>query len=374
MRVALNLVFLVPGQTGGMEAYARELVSRLAAIGGIELTCLVGRPAAGQGPWSELAREVVLPVDATSRAEWVMGEQWYVPRAAQRAGADIVHSLASTAPLHGRQVRVTTIHDLNFMMVPEAHFGLRGAGMRVLVPAAAKRSNRLIADSNSTRDDLVSRLGVSPGKVDVVPLAAQVTGMSDPALRNSLSRRLDLDDRWVLIAPGAKRPHKNASLVIDALASMDTTERPKLVVTGYRTPYESEIRSQVDSLGLANDVVIADNLSAREMEALYELADCVVVPSRYEGFGLPVLEGMTRGLPVIASDRSSLPEVAGGAALLVDPESVEEMARAIRQLMGNPAVVERLSAAGIERARDFTWERTALLTRASYERALGSLE
>ena len=120
----------------------------------------------------------MVPVNATSRIQWVRGEQQHIPRLAARHGCEIVHSLGSTAPLRGRFKRVTTIHDLNYRKVPESHFGLRGLGMRALVPAAARRSDRIIVDAASTRDDLRDLLKVDPGKVDVVPL-----GVTPPAGR-----------------------------------------------------------------------------------------------------------------------------------------------------------------------------------------------
>ena len=164
--MALNLVYLVPGEVGGMETYARELIPRLAAIDGVEPLCLVNREAAeaGGGPWGEACPMEVVPVRARSRVQWVRGEQQYVPRIAARAGCDLVHSLASTAPLWGRVPRVTTIHDINYLVVPEAHFGVRGLGMRALVPAAARRSRRIVVDAASTRADLVERLGVARGE------------------------------------------------------------------------------------------------------------------------------------------------------------------------------------------------------------------
>jgi glycosyltransferase involved in cell wall biosynthesis len=108
-------------------------------------------------------------VRARHRLEWVRGEQVYVPRLARQAGCDVVHNLASTAPLRGRAPGVTTLHDLNYRKVPEAHFGVRGLGMRVLVPAAARRARRIVAISASTRDDLVADLGVPASKIDVIP-------------------------------------------------------------------------------------------------------------------------------------------------------------------------------------------------------------
>ncbi|MCW3038529.1 MAG: glycosyl transferase group 1, partial [Solirubrobacterales bacterium] len=160
MHVGLNLVFLVPGETGGMEIAAREVITELgrSAPADLRLTAFVGRAGAEEVARWGVDVEVV-PVDATNRLEWVRGEQVLLPPLAARAGCEVVHSLASTAPLRGAFRRVTTIHDLNYVKVPDAHFGLRGLVMRVLVPAAARRSHRVIVDAASTVEDLVSELG-----------------------------------------------------------------------------------------------------------------------------------------------------------------------------------------------------------------------
>jgi glycosyltransferase involved in cell wall biosynthesis len=366
MRVGLNLVFLVPGETGGMETYARELVPRLAALDGVEPVAFVNREAAGEDFGVE---SVVVPVSARNRVEWVRGEQQYLPGLVSRAGCEVLHSLASTAPLRGRAVRVTTIHDLNYKLVPDTHFGLRGLGMRVLVPAAARRSHRIVVDAASTRNDLVEHLGVEEAKVDVVPLAAAPPTVA-AAPEAELRARLGLGDRRVVLSVSAKRPHKNVARLLAALARIPTERRPVLVVPGYPTPYEQELRSRAVALAVERDARFPAWISPSELEALYALATCVVFPSLYEGFGLPVLEAMVRGVPVACSDRSSLPEVAGDAALLFDPEDVDAIRAAMERLLGDEAERERLRAGGLARAALFTWDRTARETVSSYERAL----
>jgi glycosyltransferase involved in cell wall biosynthesis len=366
MRVALNLVYLVPGETGGMETYARELVPRLAAMPGLEVTALVSRAAAGEDLGCELT---VVPVDARNRVEWVRGEQQHVPRIADGLQAEIVHSLASTAPLHGRARRVTTIHDLNYKLVPETHFGLRGLGMRILVPAAARRAHRVIVDAESTKRDLIEHLGTPAGKIDVVPLAASAPrGQATP--EDTLRERLRLGMRPVVLSASAKRPHKNVARLLAALARIPLERRPVLVVPGYPTPYEAELRAIAAGLAVRGDVVFPEWLDAADLEGLYALAACVVFPSLYEGFGLPVLEAMVRGVPVACSDRSSLPEVAGDAALLFDPEDVPAMAGAVERLVSDRELADRLARAGLHRAATFSWDRTAAQTVESYRRAL----
>jgi glycosyltransferase involved in cell wall biosynthesis len=183
----------------------------------------------------------------------------------------------------------------------------------------------------------------------------------------------------VLLSASAKRPHKNLLRLLDAHALLGGggggggRARPVLVLPGYATPHEDELRARAAALGTSDDVRFVGWVSDADMEGLYALADAFVFPSLYEGFGLPVLEAMARGVPVACSDRSSLPEVAGDAALLFSPEDVGAMAAALTRLLDDEALRARLSAAGVERAASFTWARTAELTVASYRRALAGL-
>jgi glycosyltransferase involved in cell wall biosynthesis len=369
VKIALNMSFLAPGETGGMEVYARELARALAARDDVEII-LLGNRLLDDG-WPDVER-LVMPVDPRRRVEWVVGDQVHAPRAAAMVRADILHSLASTCPAVGRVVRVTTIHDLNYKIVPDTHFGVRGLGMRVLVPLAARRSRRLIVDAQSTREDLHQHLGVPRDKVDVAPLAARLPTDPEATPEPELRARLDLGERPVVLSLSAKRPHKNLPRLFRAVAAMDPERRPALVVPGYPTPHEEELRTLAGELGIAELVRMPPWLSAADLEGLYRLAAGAVFPSLYEGFGLPVLEAMARGVPVACSNRSSLPEVAGDAALVVDPEDVEAIRSAVERLLTDAALAERLRAAGRERAALFTWERTAGLTVESYRRALGS--
>jgi glycosyltransferase involved in cell wall biosynthesis len=376
VHVGLNLVFLVPGQTGGMEVAARELIPALrdAAPSGTRFTAFVNREAAAErdAPWGEALPAVTVPVRATSRPQWVWGEQALLPRLAERAGVDLVHSLGSTAPGRGRFRRVVTIHDLIYRVHPEAHAGLRTLGMRVLVPLAAHRSDRVIADSRSTRDDVVRHLGVPAGRVDVVPLGLGATRRAEALPEADLRRRLALGERPIALSVSAKRPHKNLARLIVAVARLPAERRPILVVPGYPTWHEDELRERARELGVEDFVRFLDWVSPQELEGLYAAAAVFVFPSLYEGFGLPILEAMARGVPVACSDRSSLPEVAGDAALLFDPESPESIAAAMDRLLREPAEADRLREAGRRQAARFTWERTAEGVLASYERALGA--
>jgi glycosyltransferase involved in cell wall biosynthesis len=366
-------VFLVPGATGGTETYARELIPRLVeAAPAASFTAFINREAAqaGDGPWGDLIPAVTVPVQASRRVDWVRGEQIILPRLAAQAGVSLVHSLANTAPAWGRFRRVVTIHDLAYRLVPDAHLGRLGYGMRVLVPLAARSSHRIIVDAASTAADLQRYLGTAAGKIDTIPLGIGTERRAEPLPEQEIRRRLAADDRPIVLSVSAKRPHKNLGRLIGALALLDRQPRPLLVLPGYSTPHEAELRARAVSAGVTDDVRFLDWVAPDELEGLYAAAACFVFPSLMEGFGLPVLEAMARGVPVACSARGSLAEVAGDAALFFNAESEPEIAAAIRTLLTDPNTADRLRAAGRQQALLFDWERTAASTLVSYETAL----
>jgi glycosyltransferase involved in cell wall biosynthesis len=372
MRVGLNLVFLVPGETGGMEVYARELIPELVATGPeIAFTAFVNAEAAGVrgAPWGELIPAVRVPVKARNRLEWVRGEQQILPRLAARSGVGLVHSLGSTAPGWGRFRRVVTIHDLAYRLAPEAHLGIAGLGMSLLVPLAARRSHRIIVPAECTRDDVRRLLGVPSRKVDVIPEGVGTAPRAVALPEHALRARLELGSRPIVLCVAAKRPHKNLARLLGALARIRLEPRPVMVLPGYSTPHEHELRRRAADLGVAGDVRFLGWVEPPELEGLYAAAACFVFPSLFEGFGLPVLEAMARGVPVACSGRAALAEVAGGAALRFDPESEADIASAIERLLTDPALVSRLRTAGRERAARFSWRAAAEGTLGTYNRA-----
>jgi len=369
VHVGVNLLFLAPGEMGGLEVYSRELVRALAQRDDVRLTLFVNRLA---GPeWAELAPTAFAAVDPRRRAQWVAGDQVHAGRLARRTGVELVHSLASTGPATGAFARVVTVHDLHYRVQPEAHFGLRGLGMRMLVPLAVRRAQRVIVPSAATRDDVLRFAGGRDERVDVVPEGiGQAPGEGGDA--HAARERLGAGERPLVLSVSAKRPHKNLARLIRALALIPAERRPLLALPGYPTPHEAELKELAQSLGVAGDVRFAGWLPRAELDDLYAAATCFVFPSLYEGFGLPVLEAMARGVPVATSGRASLAEVAGDAALTFDPEDERAIAAAIEEMLADAELRERLRAAGLERAAGFNWERAAELTVASYRRALAA--
>jgi glycosyltransferase involved in cell wall biosynthesis len=239
------------------------------------------------------------------------------------------------------------------------------------VPLAALRSRRVLTLSEAARDDIVRFLKVDRARVDVAHLGP---GRGDGVVarpQEEVRRELDLGDDPVALTVSAKRPHKNIPRLLEALALIPAERRPLLVVPGYHTTFEDDLRERARELGVLERVRFVGWVDDATLEALYDLATLFVFPSLAEGFGLPVLEAMLRGTPVACSDTTSLPELTGeDGALLFDPESSEDIAAAMNKLLTEPELREQLVAAGKRRAAPFNWAATARATLASYDRAL----
>jgi glycosyltransferase involved in cell wall biosynthesis len=365
MHVGLNALHLVPGETGGGETYVRGLTPALLAAGDLRLTLFAGSeayPSLRAEPWAGDVSLVRLPVQARSRVRRVAAEQTLLPRAARRAGIDLLHNTLNTAPAFPGVPQVTTIHDVIYKRFPETA-GRLNLGVALLVPLAARRSRRVLTDSEASKQDIVRFLRVGSEEVDAVPLGPGIPEPPDPVSPQELRERLGLGSAPLVLTVAAKRPHKNLERLMEAVARVSTNVL--LVVPGFATPFERELvlraGERVRFLGWVDD---------RDLDGLYRAATCVILPSLAEGFGLPVLEAMVRGTPVACSQASSLPEVGGDAVLYFDPHDVGTIAEALEQLLTDEPLRARLREAGLARAARFSWESAAEGTLASYERAL----
>jgi glycosyltransferase involved in cell wall biosynthesis len=228
----------------------------------------------------------------------------------------------------------------------------------------------LIAISHAGAKQIVEHLGVPPERIDVTMLGHALGAQAAPVPEQELRRRFALGRGSIVLTVGTRKRHKNLLRLLRAMpavlsAQPDTT----LVLAGNPTAHEGELREEAERLELNGRVAFLPFVDAAELEGLYAAADCFVLPSVTEGFGLPLLEAMGRGLPVACSNISALPEVAGDAARYFDPTNVDEISTALIDLLSNPALRDRLSALGRMREATLTWESTARATLASYGRA-----
>jgi glycosyltransferase involved in cell wall biosynthesis len=374
VHVGLNLLHLVPAETGGLELYARRLAPALLDAG-VELTLFASRegaPSLAAEPWAAATRVVEVPVNARSRPRRVLAEQTLLPAAVRRARVDLLHNMFTTAPVLPGAPQVTTIHDLIYKRVPETHAGVLTTGMAVLTRLAAHRSARVLTVSRSAAGDIAGYLGVDPDRIDVAYNGPGMDEPAEPLAAAEVRRRFELGDARLLLSVSAKRPHKNLERLIDAVAALPAGEDWALVVPGYPTAFEERLREHAAARGAGGRVRFLGWVDDVELDGLYRAADCFVFPSLAEGFGLPVLEAMRRGAPVASSDATSLPEVGGDAAVYFDPTDTAAMTDAILRVLRDPALAGDLRERGRRQAERFSWEECARRTLDCYRRALGS--
>jgi glycosyltransferase involved in cell wall biosynthesis len=282
---------------------------------------------------------------------------------------DLAHGPGFVGPLLTTIPFVVTIHDLSFVRFPQLFRPANRLYLTILTRASVRRASRIIAVSRHAADETVQLLGANPDKVDVVYHGV------DPVFRvrseeeiAAFRARRGLPHRFLLYV-GTLEPRKNLSRLVEAYAQL---QEPgfKLVLGGGKGWYYEEILRRVTELGLEEVVVFPGFIPAEELPLWYNAATALVYPSLYEGFGMPVLEGMASATPVITSNCSSLPEAAGGGALLVDPLDVEALAAGLRQLMQDRELCQRLVELGLEHARRFNWPKTARDTWVTYQKAI----
>ena len=371
LHVGLDLLFLVPGESGGRETHVRGLLGGLrAARPDLRLTAFLGAEAAAAGPgfWTEhVDRALVLRrASARRRLAWAAGETVGVARAAAAAGVDVLHSPANFGPAAGPFARVLTVHDLLFRRRPELLSPAMRAGTELLLPPAARRAHVVLTVSEASREDIVAELRVPRERVEVIP-----NGIEPPARAGDAAAgraRLDAGSRPVLLSVATHLPHKNLGALVDGLALIAAPQRPLLAFAGHGTD-GGELAERARQRGVAADVRLLGAVAAGELEDLYAAASGLVSATRWEGFGLPVLEAMARGVPVACSDLPVLREVAAGMAELLDPEDPASVAAAMRGLLA--ADDAGRAAAAREHAARFTWAAAATATAAAYERAAG---
>jgi glycosyltransferase involved in cell wall biosynthesis len=338
----------------------------LAARDDLRLTVFAGAeayPSLLAEAWAGDVTIVRIPVRARSRARRVLAEQTVLAPAARRARIDVLHNTLNTAPLLAGVPQVTTIHDVIYKRFPETA-GRLNAGVALLVPLAARRSQLVLTDSEASRNDIVELLGVDSRRVAVAPLGPGLPEPDEPLEDIAVRDTFGLGEKPIVLTVAAKRPHKNLARLLEAFERLETDA--SLLIPGFETQFEVGLKQQagkrVRFLGWVDDSAL---------DGLYRAAACFVLPSLAEGFGLPVLESMTRGTPVACSNIAPLREVAAEAALYFDPHDSASIARSIESLLAEAELRAQLSAAGLERGRLFTWSRTAELTLSCYERTLG---
>jgi glycosyltransferase involved in cell wall biosynthesis len=375
VKVAFHVDQLWFTAPGGIGTYVREMLHALPASDpSLELVRFRSRwrgPYPDDAPYTTDGRYPGVEVPRSIRTlypSWDLLGRPALP--ASLDDAAIVHATnhAAVPPVHGDQRLVVTVHDLAFQRFPELFphdwRWLYRAGLR----AAAKHADAILVPSQSTADDLTASTSIPASRVHVTPLAPSlVSSDQDPA---GTSARLGVTPPYVL-SVGTLEPRKNLVRLVRAYRQVAPDVPHALVLAGATGWRSEELDAELARHG-PGTVVRTGSLSSGDLDVLYRGADVFAYPSLYEGFGLPVLEAMARGVPTLASNTSSLPQVAGDAALLVDPTDVSEIAEGLARLLTEPAFAEDLRQRGLQRAATFTWAATARATLSVYRHLTGA--
>lgn len=360
-------------QRAGVGRYTRNLV---AALAGVDKDNRYTLFCAGRGP-RKAGWPANFVVRTTPVPERFLTAGWHklklsVPIERVAGPADIFHSPDFTLPPLQSAAGVVTIHDLSFLKLPQyADPGLRDY-LTERVPVSVARAARIVADSENTRRDILELLDTPEDKVAVVyaGIEPRFRRVDDSEQLARVRKRYQLPELFVLFV-GTIEPRKNLGRLISAYAEMrrQTGLPHQLVISGSKGWLYEAIFAQVTREGLDQNVLFSGFVRDEDLPALYTLADLFVFPSLYEGFGLPPLEAMACGTPVVASRNSSLPEVLGSAALFADAEDINGLADAMARVLGDPALRSQLTRSGRVQAARFTWEDAARQLINAYEAA-----
>ena len=301
----------------------------------------------------------------------VLWEHLAAPWHIGAARLEVVHSMLNVVPLAAPTRHVVTVHDLSFMRTPGAHPTHRRWYLTAATWLSARRARAVLADSHATKQDIVELLGVDADRVHVVYPGREAAFHTKPADEVQLFRRKNKLDRPFVLFVGTLEPRKNVDVLVKAFGVLagDGFQRDLVLAGGSgwateaidRALEESPVRGRIHRIGYVKQ---------EDLPYWYCAADLVVYPSSYEGFGIPVLEAMASGTPVITSNRSSLPEVAGDAALTVDPHDIRQLASAMSAVLASPERCADMRARGLAQARKFEWTVAAERCLSLYQHAL----
>jgi len=363
MRIGID-ARIVHYSRGGIRSYVLHLLDALAELdGGADYCILHSRKGRGLLPPGPSFRAVACWTPSHHRLErWTLGIE------IARLGIDLLHSPDFIPPAFGYSRSIITVHDLNFLYYPRFLTAESRRYYNEQIEWATRRADHILADSEATKKDLIALLGVAPERITVVYLAADAGFRPLPEIEaQEAAARYGLKPGFMLFV-GTLEPRKNVPGLLQAyriLLDQTATDQPLVLVGGKGWLFD-EVFERVETLSLDKRVRFLHEVPDDDLPRLYNAASLSVTPSFYEGFGLPALEAMSCGTPVVVSERASLPEVVGEAGLLVNPDEPGAIAAALERVLTDEDLRSKMREKGLAQAGRFSWERTAQQTLAAY--------
>jgi glycosyltransferase involved in cell wall biosynthesis len=376
-RIGVNLLWLVPGVVGGSEDYTVRLLEAYSRAGrdGDVLTLFVnGSFRAAHPGLVDAFPVVVAPVAGPHKSTRVAAEATWLAREARRHRIDLLHHMGGNM-LRTTPPGVVTIHDLQPFAHPHNFTRLKQSYLRSTVPRALRRAVVVVTLTEHTRQDVVERMGVARERIFVVPPGLEREAPEHDAEGEARVRAdYGLGQHPYFIYPTITYPHKNHLTLVRAFAQLaERDPDPLLVLPAGAAGAEAAMQEEIDALRVRGRIRRPGRIPRRDLDLLIDAATALAFPSSYEGFGIPVLEAMSRRCPVIASTATALPEVVGDAGLLVDPYDTDGWAAAMQRMLDEPDLRASLAERGYERAGEFSWERSVEGLSAAYDAAFGRI-
>lgn len=372
MRIAIDAHSVGTG-LGGNESYATNLIEALAEIDSVnEYTLFVTRREAVErfsNRWPNFNVRATLPHTPLIRIPLTLSAEL------RRRPVDVLH-VQFTAPPFSPCPVVVSIHDLSFEHLPQTFKWRSRKQLRITVRRSARQAAQVIALSEYARNDIINSYGLNPDKVKAIPLAAPAHfgPVTDDEEIQRVRQTYGIKGDYILTV-GAIQPRKNLSRLVAAYSRLHSVgpagKLPQLVLVGKCAWLYDETLSTIKQLAVSDSVILTGYVPEADLPALYSGALCFVYPSYFEGFGLPPLEAMKCGAPVIVGNQTSLPEVVGDAGVLLDPFDIDDIAAKIEAVVSNGNLRAELRVKGLSRAKLFDWRETARQTLAVYEKAAG---
>jgi len=366
MKIGINLLYLLPGIVGGTETYAAGLLNGLSKVDGENeyLVFVNSESVSWPMPGRENFRRVLCSVKASNRADRYFFEQARLPKVLKENGVDLVHSLGYVGPLRPPCPAVLTVPDLNYRAIGNTMPWYKRLVLGNLVNQCAKRASSVITISDFSREEICRELKLARDKVTVTKLGPRDSSQRDHGGEKAeVLREHGVSGPYIVAFAGGAL-HKNIPRLLEAYGALGGKTGHKLVLIGH-------LPRDIEKTNLPESVVATGYVPSEHLSPLLAGAEVFVLPSLYEGFGLPALEAQQAGVPVVCSNVASLPEVAGEGALFFNPLSVQEMAEAIARVLKDKTLRENLQKKGFENVARFSWEKTARETVAVYERVYG---